>query len=520
MSGSGTRGAPPSSPAPRRTSSGNASAASTSTDNTVIFDNIAPTVTINQAAGQADPTNGSPILFTVAFSEAVTGFAASDVSFAGSTVGGTLAASVTGSGASYTVSVSGMTGSGTVVAFLVPGAAQDSSGNASAASTSVDNTVTFDAAAPTVTINQAAGQGDPTNGSPIAFTVVFSEPVSGFAASDVSLAGSTVGGTLAASVSGSGASYTVSVTGMTGFGIVRASIVAGAAQDGAGNSSAASTSSDNTVSFDNVAPTVTINQAPGQADPASGTPINFAVVFSEAVTGFTGSDVSFAGSTGAGTLVASVSGSGATYTVSVTGLSGLGTVVASIPAAAATDAVGNPSTASTSTDNMVTVTLTISRPDLVTLHGIYPTGPGDAVGQPGQRGDRRRDHVQRRDRGLGGFGHALLPVARLRAQRQRPAARGAGHRPPGYGRIQPQCLVQCRHSREHYPGQLLPARGRGRGSHGGRVERSQQRERAAAPGAVRGDGEGARQRAFSAPTNSVITALASTSGGRSPWLRM
>ena len=33
-----------------------------------------PTVTINQAAGQADPTNASPINFTVVFSEAVTGF--------------------------------------------------------------------------------------------------------------------------------------------------------------------------------------------------------------------------------------------------------------------------------------------------------------------------------------------------------------------------------------------------------------------------------------------------------------
>ena len=33
---------------------------------------------------------------------------------------------------------------------------------------------------PTVTINQAAGQADPTNASPINFTVVFSEPVTGF----------------------------------------------------------------------------------------------------------------------------------------------------------------------------------------------------------------------------------------------------------------------------------------------------------------------------------------------------
>jgi hypothetical protein len=48
--------------------------------------------------------------------------------------------------------------------------------------------------------------------SPILFTVLFSEPVTGFDASDVALAASTVGGTLAASVSGSGVNYTVSVT--------------------------------------------------------------------------------------------------------------------------------------------------------------------------------------------------------------------------------------------------------------------------------------------------------------------
>ena len=46
---------------------------------------------------------------------------------------------------------------------------------------------------PTVTINQAAGQADPTNARPINFDVVFSEPVTGFAATDVALAG-TAGG--------------------------------------------------------------------------------------------------------------------------------------------------------------------------------------------------------------------------------------------------------------------------------------------------------------------------------------
>jgi hypothetical protein len=43
------------------------------------IDKTAPTVTINQAAGQVDPTKGSPINFTVVFSESVTDFVAGDV---------------------------------------------------------------------------------------------------------------------------------------------------------------------------------------------------------------------------------------------------------------------------------------------------------------------------------------------------------------------------------------------------------------------------------------------------------
>ena len=74
-----------------------------------------------------------------------------------------------------------MTGDGTVIASHRRRAcASDAAGNANTASTSTDNTVTYDTTAPTVTINQAAGQADPTNAIPINFTVVFSEPVTGF----------------------------------------------------------------------------------------------------------------------------------------------------------------------------------------------------------------------------------------------------------------------------------------------------------------------------------------------------
>src|SRR6188474_938953 len=78
----------------------------TSTDNTVTYDATGPTVTINQAAGQVDPANESPVTFTVVFSEAVADFATGDVTLGGTALATT--AVVTGSGTTYDVAVSGM----------------------------------------------------------------------------------------------------------------------------------------------------------------------------------------------------------------------------------------------------------------------------------------------------------------------------------------------------------------------------------------------------------------------------
>ena len=243
-------------------------------------------MTVEQAVGQADPASVSPVGFTVEFSEPVTGFDASDVSLAGSTAGGPLTASVTGGPSAYVVTVSGMSSSGSVVVSVPAGAASDAAGNSSLASTSVDNTVswtapaptdpptgggsgsgtgtgggsgttgTVDVVAPTVTVEQSAGQADPASSGPVTFAVTFSEPVTGLTASDVSLAGSTAGGTLVPALSGSGPLYTLTVTGMTTPGVVTVSVPAGAATDVAGNPSAASTSVDNAVEWDATAPTI------------------------------------------------------------------------------------------------------------------------------------------------------------------------------------------------------------------------------------------------------------------------
>lgn len=116
----------------------------------IVIDAIGPTVTIEQAAAQADPTAASPINFSATFSEDVNGFTAAGVDLSASTTSGTLSATITGGPAIYNVAVSGMTGGGTVIATIPVNAAQDTLGNGSIASTSTDNNVTF-SIAPSIT---------------------------------------------------------------------------------------------------------------------------------------------------------------------------------------------------------------------------------------------------------------------------------------------------------------------------------------------------------------------------------
>src|SRR5439155_13323889 len=194
----------------------------------------------------------------------------------------------------------------------------------------------------------------PTNSSPINFTAVFSEPVSGFSGAGVSISGS-AGGTKTVTVSGGPSTYNVAVSGMTTDGTVLASIAAGVAQDAAGNLNTASTSTDNSVTFTVVSPAVPKNQEARPAERRVGTQINFSAVFSEPVSGFSGAGVTISGTAG-GTKTVTVSGGPSTYNVAVSGMSSAGTVIASIPAGVAQAAAGNANTASTSTDNSVTFT--------------------------------------------------------------------------------------------------------------------------------------------------------------------
>lgn len=108
---------------------------------------IQPSVTINLAAGQADPTSTAPIHFTVVFSEVVSDFVTGDIDLSASTAPGDLIGAVTGSGATYDIAVTGMAGSGTVVPVIEANIAHDAMGYGNTASTSSYNSVTYDGTA-------------------------------------------------------------------------------------------------------------------------------------------------------------------------------------------------------------------------------------------------------------------------------------------------------------------------------------------------------------------------------------
>lgn len=119
-----------------------------------------PSVTIAQAAGQADPTSVLPIQFTVTFSEKITAstFTDSDVIQTGSAAG--LSWTVTDSGDHRIFTLAGTpSGPGSVIPFLPAGSVQSTAFIGNADSTSADNQVNYCLNTSTVTSTADAGTG-------------------------------------------------------------------------------------------------------------------------------------------------------------------------------------------------------------------------------------------------------------------------------------------------------------------------------------------------------------------------
>ena len=256
------------------------------------------------------------VTYNLAFSVAVTGLTASDFTVSNGSV-----VSVSGSGAGYSV----------VVALDGEAALQrldmvvDASNNANAVATSAP-LVAIDTRAPTVAITDNT-PGTATGN--VIYSLSFSEAVKGLAAS-----GFTVSNGSVLSVTGSGASYSVTVTPAANTeGNMGLSLNAGAVTDLPGNAIAAATIAA-AQPVDTKAPTVTITD--NTAGTATGN-VSYALAFSEAVSGLTAGGITVTNGS-----VVSVAGSGASYTVVVAPAANTeGSMGLSLNAHAVTDLPGN-----------------------------------------------------------------------------------------------------------------------------------------------------------------------------------
>ena len=303
---------------------------------TYTLDHTAPSVSsIARVTGAT--SNATSADYTVTFSESVTGVDTSDFALtAGGTAAGTISA-ISGSGSTYTVSVSSISGDGTLRLDLKGSGTgiADGASNAIGAGYSAGQSYTFDHTAPVVSSITRVGSAS-TSASSLDYTVTFAESVTGVDISDFALtAGGSASGTVS-SVSGSGTTYTVSVTGASGEGTLRLDLNSSGTgiSDAVSNAAAVGYSAGQSYTLDHVGPTLAISSS--QSSIPSGDSATITFTFSEDPGGtFTSGDITVNG----GTLGA-LSGSGNVRTATFTAGS-VGAASISVAGASYTDAAGN-----------------------------------------------------------------------------------------------------------------------------------------------------------------------------------
>ena len=301
------------------------------TGDTIVGDGTAPTVTVEQAAGQSDPTNDSPINFTATFSEDVTGFSSGDVTLAGTANATTVV--VTGGAATYTITVSGMTGDGTVITSIGAGVASDAAGNVNLASTSTDNTVTYDTTSPTVALTYSPDRAV-SSADELTITATFNEAIAGTPTIAINTTGTDLSATNMTD-SGDQTTWTFSDD-VPATSDGTATVTISGAIDAAGNT--ADAASNNTFTIDNTGPTVALTYNPDRAV-NSADELTITATFNEAIAGTptiaintTGTDLSATNMTD--------SGDQTTWTFSYD-VPATSDGPATVTIAGATDAVGN-----------------------------------------------------------------------------------------------------------------------------------------------------------------------------------
>ena len=180
----------------------------------LVIDTTAPTVSIQSTA--TDPTNASPIPFTVLANEEVTGFDATDLTV----TNGTVSNFTNVDGLTYTFDVT-PTADGLITISIADNAMTDLAGNSAAAPDQF--TITSDRTAPTGQLTTTAGS--PTNLAAIPVTATFSESITALTPGMITVTNGAVQNLVVVS----GSKYTFDVV-PAADGLVTVSIAAGAAR--------------------------------------------------------------------------------------------------------------------------------------------------------------------------------------------------------------------------------------------------------------------------------------------------
>ena len=278
-----------------------------------VSDLTAPSVTLSTTA--PDPNNQASVQVDAVFTESVVGFALDDLALTNG-----VASALTGSGAAYSFTLT-PSGDGRVSVQVREDTYQDVAGNGNFAS----NTVSFvsDRTRPTATVTTTAGAT--TNLASIPVTVSFSESVTDFLATDLSVTNGTVSG-----FTGSGTSYSFNVV-PASDGTVSVAVPANVAADAATNQNSVSNTLN--VTSDRTGPTVALATTAGDPNNLAAVPVT--VAFSESVSDFVAGDIAVTNGT-----VADFTGSGTSYSFNIVPTAD-GPVSASVAAGLATDGSGN-----------------------------------------------------------------------------------------------------------------------------------------------------------------------------------
>jgi len=228
-----------------------------------------PPGTINSITAGSAWSNAGTIQFTVTFGETITGLSASNFSLTTTgTISGASISSVSSGTNSYTVTVNTGTGNGTIGLNLA---------NAAGVTPGIGTTLPFaggttaiDKTPPTITVGSPSVSSIADGAGSVTYSVTYAD--ANFNTSTLVIGNITLNqmGTASGTVelSGSGTSYTVTISGITGYGTLGISIATGTASDKAGNTAPASGAS---AAFNVVTPSITVTDPPRALSTIAGT---------------------------------------------------------------------------------------------------------------------------------------------------------------------------------------------------------------------------------------------------------